>query len=104
MKPHSLAIGLLLCVPLAGSVRADPAHSPVLPDPMMTPGDVLTTDATAVCQPGYAKSVRNVPQSVKNQVYRQYGAQCQLFFNISDNYFLTSSVGPPAAVTGSGER
>ena len=64
---------LLLLLPLAGPVQADPAHSPILPDPKMTPGDVLTMDATAVCQPGYAKSVRNVPQSVKNQVYRQYG-------------------------------
>jgi hypothetical protein len=64
---------LLLLLPLAGSVQADPAHSPILPDPTMTPGDVLTTDAQVVCQPGYARSVRNVPQSVKNQVYRQYG-------------------------------
>ncbi len=68
-----LLLTLLLLLPLAGPVWADPAHSPILPDPAMTPGDVLTTDATAVCQPGYAKSVRNVPQSVKNQVYRQYG-------------------------------
>ena len=68
-----LLLILLLLLPLAGPVQADPAHSPILPDPNMTPGDVLATDATAVCQPGYAKSVRNVPQSLKNQVYRQYG-------------------------------
>ncbi|HYQ92832.1 MAG TPA: HNH endonuclease signature motif containing protein, partial [Candidatus Competibacteraceae bacterium] len=74
MLPYKvLLLPLLLLLPFAGPVQADPAHSPVLPDPTMTPGDVLTTDATAVCQPGYAKSVRNVPQSVKNQVYREYG-------------------------------
>jgi hypothetical protein len=25
------------------------------------------------CTPGYTKTVRDVPQSLKNQVYRQYG-------------------------------
>ncbi len=60
----------LLAGPLA---TADPAHSPILPDPQMTPGDVLTTDARVICVPGYTKTVRDVPQSVKNQVYRQYG-------------------------------
>lgn len=67
------AIGFLVLILLGHSVYADPAHSPILPDPKMTPGDALTTDTQVVCQPGYAKSVRNVPQSLKNQVYRQYG-------------------------------
>jgi hypothetical protein len=44
-----------------------------LPDPRLTPGDVLTTSKSEICRPGYARSVRNVPQSVKNQVYRLYG-------------------------------
>jgi hypothetical protein len=39
----------------------------------LTPGDILTTDAKVVCTPGYTKTVRDVPQSVKNQVYRAYG-------------------------------
>ena len=39
----------------------------------MTPGDVLTQDASVICVPGYTKTVRDMPQSVKNQVYRQYG-------------------------------
>ena len=43
-----------------------------MPDPQLTPGDVLTTDVAAICTPGYAKSVRNVPVSIKNQVYRAY--------------------------------
>lgn len=74
MSPYQvLVLPLLLLLSLAGPVQADPAHSPILLNPAMTPDDVLTTDATAVCQSGYAKSVRNVPQSVKNQVYRQYG-------------------------------
>jgi len=44
-----------------------------LPDPRLTPGDVLTTDKNVICRPGYTQTVRNVPQSVKNQVYREYG-------------------------------
>lgn len=58
---------------LAGPLVADPAHSPPLPNPQMTPGDVLTTDRNVICVPGYTQTVRDVPQSVKNQVYRQYG-------------------------------
>jgi hypothetical protein len=34
---------------------------------------VLSTDVAAICMPGYSKSVRNVPVSTKNQVYRAYG-------------------------------
>ena len=44
----------------------------VLPDPAMPLGDVLTTDRNVICV-GYTKTVRDVPQSLKNQVYRQYG-------------------------------
>jgi hypothetical protein len=44
-----------------------------LPDPTLTPGDVLTTDLQVICTSGYSKTVRAVPQSVKNQAYRAYG-------------------------------
>lgn len=63
----------LTCLLLTAAALADPAHSPVLPDPQLTPGDVLTTDAKIICVSGYTKTVRDVPQSLKNQVYRQYG-------------------------------
>ena len=48
--------------------------SNALPDSACTPGDVFP-DATAdmICQPGYSSSVRNVPQSVKDDVYAEYG-------------------------------
>lgn len=51
------------------------SKSPALPNPVLTPGDVLTSDARTVCVPGYTQIVRNVPQAVKEQVYRQYGIQ-----------------------------
>ena len=43
-----------------------------LPDPTLTPGAVMTTDAAQVCTPGYAKSVRHVSGSVKAMVYQEY--------------------------------
>lgn len=45
-----------------------------LQDKACTPGDIFP-DATSaqICTPGYASSVRDVPQSVKSQVYAAYG-------------------------------
>jgi uncharacterized protein YceK len=45
-----------------------------LPDSACTPGAILATGTkAAICKSGYAKSVRNVPESEKNQVYAEYG-------------------------------
>ncbi|MGI8803365.1 MAG: HNH endonuclease [Solirubrobacteraceae bacterium] len=45
-----------------------------LPDPGCTPGARFTrTTPAAICRPGYAGSVRNVPRSEKDLVYREYG-------------------------------
>jgi hypothetical protein len=47
-----------------------------LPDAACTPGDVLPTGTKdAICNPGYAQGVRNVPNSEKNQAYAEYGIQ-----------------------------
>ncbi len=45
-----------------------------LPDSACTPGAIFA-DATKdqICQPGYSKNVRNVPDSEKNDVYDEYG-------------------------------
>jgi hypothetical protein len=45
-----------------------------LPDHACTPGDIFS-NATKdeICVPGYASSVRDVPQSVKEAVYAAYG-------------------------------
>ncbi|MCL4367129.1 HNH endonuclease [Patescibacteria group bacterium] len=45
-----------------------------LPDPDCTPGTIFfTATKEQVCISGYSKSVRNVSESVKNQVYAEYG-------------------------------
>ncbi len=48
-------------------------NAPVLPDPRLSPGDVLTSDPKIICVSGYTQTVRNVPQSLKEQVYKTYG-------------------------------
>ena len=49
------------------------AHN-ALQDFACTPGAILSTGTKdAICKPGYAKSVRNVPDSEKNQDYAEYG-------------------------------
>lgn len=64
----SLLLGLLGSAALAINQNA-----PILPDPQKTPGDVLTSDPNVICKPGYTKTVRNVPQDIKEAVYRSYG-------------------------------
>lgn len=91
----SLSLGLLVlfaaltaCIPQSAST---PAQAPTpaigqrtktsgcvaragLPDRECTPGAIFP-DATKeqICQPGYSKNVRNVPDSEKNAVYAEYG-------------------------------
>ena len=45
-----------------------------LQDSACTPGAVFpTATVNQICQPGYSKSVRNVPESEKEKVYEEYG-------------------------------
>ena len=60
---------------LSTAAIADPlVVPPILPNETMTPG-VVDPAATKekICVPGYTQTVRNVPQSLKNQVYQEYG-------------------------------
>jgi hypothetical protein len=49
------------------------ADLPIRPDPKLTPGAVLTTDATKICVKGYAKTVRHTSGALKAEIYREYG-------------------------------
>ena len=55
---------------------ADPTADrspPILPNSVMTPGEILPVGLDKVCTVGYTKTVRNVPQSKKDHVYELYG-------------------------------
>ena len=97
MTPTLSRLGLLLGAALALSACAGtpaptqppphPAHRPAppggpsaaqipphaLPDPGLTPGAASAAGSDQICRPGYARSVRNVPWSVRRQVFRSYG-------------------------------
>lgn len=59
------------------SVQLTPPHCHAqagLPDTSCTPGDVFANvTAPQICKAGYASSVRDVPQSEKDQVFSEYG-------------------------------
>ena len=43
------------------------------PDPVKTPGDILTTDTSTICQPAYYRSVKDVSDDIKKAIYKKYG-------------------------------
>jgi len=76
LRPRLLGLqGLLLLGSLL--ILAPVAHAqqptPILSDPKLTPGAVLPVTKVDICVPGYTNKVRNVPKSVKDQVYAEYG-------------------------------
>lgn len=66
-------VSLLLLALVGSAAQAINQNAPILPDPLKTPGDVLTSDPNVICKPGYTKTVRNVPQQLKEEVYHSYG-------------------------------
>lgn len=67
-----------ILLPLAITLATSPAFAaadPIRPDPVKTPGVVLTRDAAKVCVPGYSASIRNTSPALKRAVYASYGIQ-----------------------------
>ena len=60
-----------VAIVLIGTASA--ATPPITPDPQKTPGATMTVSLKTLCTPGYSSSVRNVPESLKKQVYAAYG-------------------------------
>src|SRR5438105_15526761 len=51
-------------------------ESRLYPNPSLTPGDVFSDVTTQeVCTSGYSSSVRDVPITVKKQVYAEYDSE-----------------------------
>jgi hypothetical protein len=55
------------------SFQALAAEMPIRPDPVMTPGAIDSAATNEkICTVGYTSTVRNVPDSVKKQVFTNY--------------------------------
>lgn len=59
----------ILAIALAGVALA---ADPIRPDSTLTPGATLPVTAKQLCVKGYAGRTRNVPESEKLAVYREY--------------------------------
>ena len=70
-KPQSVATDAVATTPHAD----DTLRFPAVPNPKLTPGDVLPVTAADICVPGYTKKVRDVPAEVKRQAYARYGVR-----------------------------
>lgn len=68
---HRLLLPLFFLVLLANPSTAREN----VPDPALTPGEVLTTDLSAICTHGYSASVRKTTSQMKNETYRAYGVR-----------------------------
>lgn len=45
------------------------SYSKILPNPSLAPGDILTNNLTIICVSGYSATVRDVPQSLRLEVF-----------------------------------
>ena len=70
LNKKSIVIVFMLLFP--GMSFAEEDYSKYLPNPVLTPGDVRDVDAEYVCT-HKTSEVRNVPKSVHNAVFKQYG-------------------------------
>jgi hypothetical protein len=72
MRGGSFAVGAAGLVVGAGLLLAPAPRPAYLPDPALTPGDVVPLDAPAVCDRGYAGRARHVAEARKREVFRAY--------------------------------
>jgi hypothetical protein len=63
------------------------------PDPKCTPGDVFNVTREQVCTPNYSSSVRDVSQSVKDQVYATYGITSHIGGQYEVDHFISLELG-----------
>ncbi len=70
-----LLAACLLSLAATATAQDPAAKAPIMPDPKLTPGDVLDVSLADIQEKGYSAKVRNVPVSVKREVYAAYGIE-----------------------------
>jgi len=64
------------------------------PDKACTPGDIIpSATKDQICKPGYSQTVRNVPDSEKNQVYEEYGISSHTPGQYEVDHFVSLELG-----------
>jgi hypothetical protein len=71
----------------------DPSHLAHLPNPALTPGDVLPVTVSDICVSGYSSKVRNVTDAVKNQVYLEYGIPSHQPYEYEVDHLISLELG-----------
>lgn len=64
-----------------------------LPDPSCTPGAILPVTKDQVCVSGYSASVRDVPDSLKKQVFQEYGISYDQHNNYEVDHLISLELG-----------
>ena len=63
------------------------------PNPNYTTGDIMEGNATRVCVSGYTSTVRNVPNSLRNQIYAEYNYDRASNISIELDHFIPLCLG-----------
>lgn len=69
------------------------AANKALPDPVCTPGAVLTTDASIVCVSGYSSRARDVSAATKQKVFAAYGISYSEHSNYEVDHLISLELG-----------
>jgi hypothetical protein len=80
-------------VPSGSTPTIDPSHLAHLPNLDLTPGDALPVTVSDICVPGYSSKVRNVTDSVKNQVYLSYGITSRQPYEYEVDHLISLELG-----------
>lgn len=92
MKKNIIA-GTVLGFAALASLHGLGARPALYPDPKLTPGAVFPVDEKTVCIPGYTATVRNVPQSLKNTVLKEYGLDPKNHPQLEIDHFISLELG-----------
>lgn len=65
----------------------------VLPDSACSPGRVLTTDIKTICTVGYTKTVRNVTDTLKKKVFKEYDIDWKNRGNYEVDHIISLELG-----------
>lgn len=98
MKILSLIIGIVLIIssiviffmqssttyPLATTQPDLTILNRVLPNRTLAPGDVLTKNLTIICVTGYSSTVRDVPLSLRKEIFARDGYDYEAMKNVDD--------------------